>query len=340
MNRRSLIGLGIGIALVFAGTIFFLRFNRSSLAGFTQIPTSVTAKHEAAGTESAPSEAKNSAVDAGAPAKSALNMQRESAYTNVTSDLIGALWQWPQTTPAVDVFTELTAAAEAGSVRAKCIVAEARLHCQQLQRDADHHSILMQQELLSLNGDDLQTADALARSRQALSKSQLFCAQLPVQAPPQLGSYLRAAATAGQRGAMFRYAEGNFLNFSTPAFLARPDFDIWRTDALRIAEKMLALGYAEILPVLNDAFQNDSTPFAAVVPDNSYSARRLDLVQQAIFDTVPTTEALTDRRAERSAQASAQQMTRTTFANRRLQLDQNLGPPTGLAWSPQAACQN
>ncbi len=338
MNRRFFIGFGIGIALLFA-TIFLVGFNRSNLAGFSQIPASVKAKYEAAGTESAPSAAENSGLDTGAPVKIAVNTQRESGDTNLASDPIGALWRWPQTTPALDVFTELTAAAAAGSVRAKCIVAEAHIHCQQLQRDADHHSILMQQEMLSLNGDDLQTADALARSRHALSKSQLFCAQLPVQAP-QLGSYLRAAATAGQRGAMFRYVEGSFLNFSTPAFLARPDFDLWRTESLRIAEKMLALGYAEILPVLNDAYQNDSTPFAAIVPDNSYSARRLDLVQQAIFDASPTTEALTDRRAERSAQASAQQMTRTTFANRRLQLDQNLGPPTGLAWSPQAACQN
>ena len=128
-------------------------------------------------------------------------------------------------------------------------------------------------------GKDAKDANLWANMQLDMLESVGRCKAVPPESISQLAALLRQSALSGNRGAMLKYASGEFLGTS-PGLKAtlQPGFASWRADALPMALASLRAGSLEAAFVLSIAYRSDDGALDAVVADDPVEAHVYELL--------------------------------------------------------------
>jgi hypothetical protein len=248
----------------------------------------------------------------------------------------GQTWVWPANAPLMRMLPQLELSAEKGDVHAACTLSQALMHCRRAASRKQHN--YDQEELASLETGDVLGADDIVESRIHAAKSEQFCASIPEPSANKSDDLLLQAVHGGERTAMFYFVEGSFIDFSQPAFLGQPAFLSWQNEAETVANKMLANGWPEALRILAPAYRDSQSSFAALVRDDPYKARVLDLLKARLFNDIAETEPLSTAH-EAKARQEAETLWIKNFEGAQYALDEHMGPVTAEHWQPEQACE-
>jgi hypothetical protein len=247
-------------------------------------------------------------------------------------------WRWPIHATLKDALPNLQRLAESGEPRAGCMLAGALLRCRAIKRmGARYRRNLLNAELQSLDRRELELADAYAANTAQLNSSEKFCRSVDDSVLASADKLLLDAAQRGQRESMYKFVEGEFLQFKEYQFLAKPEFKTWQEQAPVMAQLMLRKGYPEIVPMLALAYETKDSPFAALIADDPYQARVMAHLQELLF-AEPAGVGVLESNAERQARDAARDIWQKSFRNSRHALERSFGPPSDSHWSPDSAC--
>lgn len=245
----------------------------------------------------------------------------------------------PQDAPLAATVPELVARAEAGDSRAACRLGMELLRCEQMEQwnritvgSPDSESEFESEG--NLGAANFQAEEKIWRIERLAQ-----CAAVPAHLRGQGSNYLRQAAYAGDPYAMHAYAEGLHFNIEIRGFALGPHFDAWRRDSPAMMRAALRAGNPTAAFSLFSAYQDDHSPFTALVPDDTFQAAVFHLLSVRLFgisDRMSTFTTL-DATGVANAYKEAEALHQRYFDGRRFDQSRALGYPAHVAPSPGRA---
>lgn len=128
-------------------------------------------------------------------------------------------------------------------------------------------------------GKDPKDANLWANMQLDMLETVERCKTVPPESSAQLAALLRQSALSGNRGAMLKYASGEFFGTS-PGLKAmrQPEFAPWRAEALPMALASLQKGSLEAAFALSNAYRSDDGALDAIVPNDPVEAHMYELL--------------------------------------------------------------
>lgn len=170
----------------------------------------------------------------------------------------------------------LVARAGKGDARAACRAAFWLSDCASLKEfPPERLSIRLGEFEVDADMDkDTKNANLWAGMQVDMLESAERCKAVKEASFSHLAALLRQSALTGNRGAMLKYASGEFLG-SSPGLEAtrQPGFADWRAEALPMALASLRAGSLEAAFALYRAYESDEGALEGVVPDNPVEAQ-------------------------------------------------------------------
>lgn len=175
----------------------------------------------------------------------------------------------------------LVARAAKGDAKAACRASFQLSDCALLKQYSpkDLSARLGELESSPVWGKDARDANLWANMQLDMLESVERCEALRPESFAQLAALLRQSALSGNRGAMLKYASGEFLG-TTPGLKAtrQPGFASWRADALPMALASLRAGSLEAAFALSIAYRSDDGALDAIVPNDPVEAHVYELL--------------------------------------------------------------
>jgi hypothetical protein len=185
----------------------------------------------------------------------------------------------PAEVPVALVLPELRRRADAGDARAGCRLAFELIRCaaytdgredvDRWLRDREAHP--------GAAGIMVSGSPDFATQQVLLGERAQECAAIPAAELARADDALYRAAVGGNLEATLRYIDGQgfgrvgqFAPATRPdmRYLRHPGFARWQREAPRLAQALLRAGEPAVLEQLHDAYLNDASPFAALLPDD------------------------------------------------------------------------
>ena len=174
--------------------------------------------------------------------------------------------------PIDQIADALKARADSGDSQAACRLAVELLRCTYLEEAKGVQWLGGNPELLMEKRGNIKAADQYAEME--IRKIQLgqHCQALDPALIKQAPRYLAAAALSGEPEAMLRYAIGTHHGLAGQAFMSDPDFDQWRREAPGMLLRAAQSGRMEAVHYLDQAYRDDHTPLAGLIPNDPLRA--------------------------------------------------------------------
>ncbi len=190
----------------------------------------------------------------------------------------------PANTPLNEVFDLLKKRADAGDGKAACRLAIELIRCQlaiNMSKTAAMTPDRDRDGSLNIRPEDVgRIENALDEQRLLTMEKALSCNQITEERLKLATPYLRQAALASEPEAILPYVDGISLQGEGGmAMINNHGFDIWRRDALPMAESALRQGIPEAAYVLGGAYSNDFSLFYGLVENNPLKAETMRLLQ-------------------------------------------------------------
>jgi hypothetical protein len=208
--------------------------------------------------------------------------------------------------PVTLVLPELHRRADAGDARAGCRLAFELMRCAAYTGGHDEVARWLRQRAEHPGGPGIYVSGSpdFAHQQVLLAERARECAAIPATELASADNELYRAALAGNLEATLRYIDGQgfgLVGMYAPAtrpdmsYLRHPGFTRWQREAPRLAQALLRAGEPAILEQLQNAYLNDASPFAALVPDDPARAfaiftldrRRIGLPPQEVPGLTP-----------------------------------------------------
>ncbi len=194
----------------------------------------------------------------------------------------------PANMPLNEIYRLLQRRADAGDGKAACRLAIELIRC----RQALHRSKYMSGDT-DIEGSDggtplkpsdkLRMANSIDEERLTVMEKVQSCGKVPANLSKQTFKYLRQAANASQPDAMMAYADGQGLDDTGGfAMIRSNDFDVWRRDAIPVAQRALQLGVPEAVFLFSNGYSEDNAFFSSMVVDDAIHAETMKLLRLRI----------------------------------------------------------
>lgn len=179
----------------------------------------------------------------------------------------------------------LASRAKAGDGAAACQLAYQLLGCQhRLAAGRDISLELMAERERAHEAEgNLGAANRMAEEQARRITSAGFCRTIPADMLEQGSRFLRAAALAGEPGAMLAYGLGHHFNPSARGLAVDPTFEAWREEAPAMLHRALEAGEPAAVFTLSLAYSDDHGIPSSLVPDDPYRAAVYHLLWARMF---------------------------------------------------------
>lgn len=194
----------------------------------------------------------------------------------------------PANLPLNDIYALLQRRADNGDSKAACRLAMELVRCQQALNmnklmPVDSDEVMDSADRAMKPGDQLMIANSNDEHRLTIMERAHSCNKISADQLKQTFRYLRQAAHASQPDAMVAYVDGQGLaGGGSFAMIRSADFDLWRRDALPLAQRALQQGIPEAVYLFNDAYSFDHSLFSGLVADDIVHAETMRLLRLRI----------------------------------------------------------
>jgi len=248
--------------------------------------------------------------------------------------------------PLSEIYSELQQRADDGNGQAACRLAMELVRCRHFNIRAKYLVIdpsdyqhaeqdSLKDRLTSENGQDEERLTILERNKS--------CAGISEDQFKQTFKYLRQGAYAGEPDALIPYIAGDGLADDFSRIRSR-DFDVWRSDALPLAQSAMRGGYPATVVMLASAYHGDDDYFSGLVSNDPFQAEVMRQLYSRLF-AIPASEGVSQLSAEQNRMASnqAEQLFQQRFQGRILPRGLSLNPTLRLSSSTKderAPCEH
>jgi hypothetical protein len=189
----------------------------------------------------------------------------------------------PSDAPLAAIIGPLAARADSGDAKAACRLAMELIRCETVisYESAPGMSDPTYELLLEAEGN-LVGADQVAIERIDRLERLPACRDIPPELRARTGHYLRQAALAGVPEAMLRYAEGHHWRADGRGMYAGAQFDQWRREAPALVRRAFAAGVPEAPMALWMAYQSETYPLGALIPDDPVQAEAMRMLMMRL----------------------------------------------------------
>jgi TPR repeat protein len=228
----------------------------------------------------------------------------------------------PANMPLHEIYALLQRRADTGDGKAACRLAIELLRCQQtlnmnkyMSADAD---IVVEEADKSMRpGDKLKMANSIDEQRLTIMEKAKSCGKISTQQLKQASRYLRQAAYASQPDAMVAYVDGRGLEGEGGFALVRSsDLDLWRRDALPIAQRALQSGVPEAVYLLSNAYSDENSLFSGLIVNDAVHAETMRLLRLRVEGTALPVETRLNASDYQRALSESDAMFRNYFNGR------------------------
>ena len=185
----------------------------------------------------------------------------------------------PVDAPLATILEPLATRADAGDAKAACRLAMELIRC----RNVHELPATLAVDAARIEAEfeakgEMDKADLLAQSQLAQLRLAQQCAAVPVPLRDRGPRYLAQAARAGEPEAMVRYADVQSWPLDGRGIYSDPEFDLWRRDAPAMLERAFAAGFPEAPLLLMNAYENDTSHLAGLIPNDLIKAEALRML--------------------------------------------------------------
>lgn len=237
----------------------------------------------------------------------------------------------PANLPLAKIYSELQQLADDGNGQAACRLAIELIRCRHFNARAkylitdpsDHKQEgngSLNNQLLSENSQDEERLDILERTKS--------CENISEDQYKQIFKYLRQGAYAAEPDALIPYIAGDGLpsDFSR---IRSHDFDVWRSDALPLAQSAMHIGDPASVLLLAGAYQGDDDFFSGIVRNDPFQAEVMIQLHSRLF-AIPATVRANQLTTEQNRMAAneAEQLFQQRFRGQTVPRSLSLNPTT------------
>ncbi len=198
----------------------------------------------------------------------------------------------PANTPIAEILDMLKKRADVGDGKAACRLSIELLRCRQAKTmskymldpssvsDMFEGQLSNKEKLLVDNGQDEQRLKLLEKNKS--------CRNISDRQYDQIFKYLRQAAYSGEPDALIPYIDGlGLANGGDFSVIRGREFDIWRQDALNLAQSALHQGVPESVWMLSNGYSQDGSLFSGLVENDPYQAEVMSQLYFRVFAVTP-----------------------------------------------------
>ncbi len=302
--------LGVSVIVVFIAAYFLGKHDNSAASAQQEIP-----------------ELPETGLD-GNKATKGTSVLKFGVFNPKTSAKIGQPLP-PANLPLAKIYSELQQRADDGNGQAACRLAIELIRCRHFNARAkylitdpsDHKqegNNTLNDQLLSENSQDEERLSILERTKS--------CENISDEQYKQIFKYLRQGAYAAEPDALIPYISGDGLatDFSR---IRSHDFDVWRSEALPLAQSAMRMGDPASVLLLASAYQEDNDFFSGMVSNDPFQAEIMSQLHSRLF-AIPTSVRTNQLTAEqnRTAANEAEQLFQQRFRGQTV--------PRGLSVNP------
>lgn len=188
----------------------------------------------------------------------------------------------PVDAPLATILEPLAKRADTGDTKAACRLALELIRCRNIRDLPEVNATLAgaaaKHEAELEEKGELDKADLLAQGQMSQLRFAQECAAVPAQLRDRGPYYLGLAARAGEPEALIRYADVQSWPMDARGIYSDPEFDLWRRDAPAMLNRAFAAGIPEAPLLLMNAYGNDYSPLAGLIPNDPIKERALHLL--------------------------------------------------------------
>lgn len=228
----------------------------------------------------------------------------------------------PANMPLSEIYVLLQRRADAGDGKAACRLAIELVRCQQALNMNKYMSVdpdvIVEEADKSMNpGDKLKMANSIDEQKLTIMEKAKSCGKISTNQLMQTSRYLRQAAYASQADAMVAYVDGRGLEGEGGFALVRSaDFDVWRRDALPIAQRALQRGIPEAVYLFSNAYSDENSLFSGLIVNDVVHAETMRLLQLRLEGTALPVETTLNASDYQRASSESDAMFRNYFNGR------------------------
>lgn len=237
----------------------------------------------------------------------------------------------PANLPLAKIFSELQQRADDGNGQAACRLAIELMRCRHfnarakyLTTDPSNHkqegNDSLNDQLLSENSQDEERLMILERTKS--------CENISENHYKQIFKYLRQGAYAAEPDALIPYVSGDGLPMDFSRVRSH-DFDVWRSEALPLAQSAMRIGDPASVLLLASAYDEDNDFFSGMVSNDPFQAEVMHQLHSRLF-AIPTSVRANQLTVEQNRMAvnEAEQLFQQRFRGQTVPRGLSVNPTT------------
>ncbi|MGH8051894.1 MAG: hypothetical protein ACREPB_14640 [Arenimonas sp.] len=210
----------------------------------------------------------------------------------------------PGNLPLAKIYGELRQRADDGNGQAACRLAIELIRCRHFNARAKNlitdPSDHKQEGANSLNGQ-LLSENSQDEERLMILEKNKNCENISENHYKQIFKYLRQGAYAAEPDALIPYISGDGLPMDFSRIRSH-EFDVWRSDALPLAQSAMRTGDPASVLLLASAYQGDDDFFSGMVSNDPFQAEVMNQLYSRLF-AIPSSVRANQLTAEQNRMA-------------------------------------